>query len=133
MGQKQRIFVSSPLKTSTAAKSAKKKKNWTQFQSQMGQKQRVFVSSPSKTSTAAKSANSGASNHKMAPKDPDNNQENPKDLFPTGNTNFNDANLTPKANKKVSPDQNQQQITDLITFTNFEVNSPNKHQYFGPF
>ena len=93
----------------------------------MGQKQRVFVSSPLKTSTAVKSTNSGASNHKMAPKDPDNNQENPKDRFPTGNMNFNYANLTPKSNKKVSLDQNQQQITDLITFINFEVNSPNKH------
>ena len=107
------------------------KKLWSQFQPQMGQKQSVFVSSPFKTSTAARSANRGASDPKTAPKDPSKNQANLKDPFATGN--INDSNLTPKANKKVSPDQNQQQITDLITFTNFDANSPNKRQRLGPF
>ena len=41
--------------------------------------------------------------------------------------------IPPKANKKLSPDQNQQQITDLITFANFDANSPNKRQRIGPF
>ena len=85
----------------------------------MGLTQSVFVSSPFKKSTATRSANSGASNPKTAPKDPNKNQENLKDPFATKNTNFNNSNLTPKANKKVSPDQNQVQITDLITFANF--------------
>ena len=61
-----------------------------------------------KKSTGTRSANSGASNPKTAPKDQNKNQENLKDPFATENTNFNDSNLTPKANKKVSPDQNQQ-------------------------
>ena len=85
----------------------------------------------SKKSTAARSGKSGASNTKTPPRDQNKNQEKLKDLFVT--ENINNSNLTPKANKKVSPDQNQQQITDLITFTNFDANSPNKRQRLGPF
>ena len=99
----------------------------------MGQKQSVFVSSPFKKSTPTRSTNRGASNPKTAPKDPNNNQENLKNPFATENSNFYDSNLTPKTNKKVSPDQNQQQITDLIIFANFDANSPNKCQRLGPF
>ena len=109
------------------------KKFWNQFRPQMGVKQDVFVSSPLKKSTASRSANIGASNSKKASKNSNQNQENLKDPFATGNTTFDDSNMTPKANKKVSPDQNQQQITDLITFANFDANSPNKRQRIGPF
>ena len=97
----------------------------------MSQKQSVIVSLPFKKSTAARSANSGASKPKKAPKDPNKNEENLKDLFAT--ENINDSNLTPKANKKVSPDQNQQQTTDLITFANFDANSPNQRQRLSLF
>ena len=61
----------------------------------MGLKQIVFVSSPFKSS-AASSANSGASNPNTTPKDPNKNQENLKDPFATGDTNFNVPNLTTK-------------------------------------
>ena len=94
----------------------------------MGQKQSV---TPFKKIITARSANIGALIPKSAPKDPNKNQENRKDPFAT--ENINDSNLTPKANKKVSPDQNQQQITDLIIFANFDANSPNKRQRLGPF
>ena len=67
----------------------------------------------------------------MAPKDPNKNQENLKNVFAT--ENINNSNLTPKANKKVSPDHDQQQITHLITFVNFDANSPNKRQRLGLF
>ena len=60
----------------------------------MGQKQSVFVSSPFQKSTAARSANSGASNTKTAPTDPNKNKEKLKDPFATGNINI--SNLTPK-------------------------------------
>ena len=98
----------------------------------MGQKQSVFLSSPFKKSTTARSANSGASNPKTAPKDPNKNEENLKVMFVTENMNFKNTNLTSKANKKVSLDQNQQQITDLITFANFDANSSNMRQRLGP-
>ena len=87
-------------------KERKEEKNWKQIQPQMDRKQKVFVSSPFKIQSplgAQTVVHQTPRRHQKIQK----NQENLKDLVATGNTNFNNSNLTAKANNKMSQDQNQ--------------------------